>query len=40
MLTLELSPYLFEIPDDAYMHASQSNSDWVRFIQSRVLEAE
>ena len=45
MLILELSPYLFEIPDDTQSNSDwvriiQSNSDWVRIIQSRVLEAE
>ena len=38
MLTLKLSSYILEIPNDAYTTLSQS--DWLFNTQSRVLQAD
>ena len=38
MLTLELSSYVLEIPNDAYTHSV--NSDWLLNTHSRVLQAD
>ena len=38
MLTLELSSFILEIPNDAYTTLSQS--DWLFNTQSRVLQAD